>query len=62
MGLTRETDPVKIETDLGSIWPESWWTLGSHLLILHGRKTCSARSPKCPVCGVRDLCPSAGRV
>jgi endonuclease-3 len=62
MGLTRETDPVKVERDLDELWPKSWWTLGSHLLILHGRKTCSARAPKCPACCAADLCPSAGRV
>jgi endonuclease-3 len=62
LGLTRETDPVKIETDLSRLWPERWWTLASHLLILHGRRTCKARQPDCPGCAVRDLCPSADRV
>jgi endonuclease-3 len=62
LGFTRQLDPVKIERDLGKIWPESWWTLGSHLLILHGRKTCTARKPKCPICPVNELCPSAGLV
>jgi len=60
LGFTKESDPVKIERDLNELWPQSWWTLGSHLLILHGRKTCTARKPKCPVCPVNDLCPSAG--
>jgi endonuclease-3 len=59
LGFTRETDPVKIERDLDELWPQSWWTLGSHLLILHGRKTCTARKPQCPECPVNDLCPSA---
>ena len=59
LGFTREIDPVKIERDLSELWPESWWTLASHLLILHGRKTCMARKPKCPECPVNDLCPSA---
>ncbi len=62
LGLTRERDPVKVERDLGAIWPSSWWTLGSHLLILHGRKTCAARRPKCGECPIRDLCPSADAV
>jgi endonuclease-3 len=60
LGFTRQQDPVKIERDLGTIWPQSWWTLGSHLLILHGRKTCTARKPQCPICPVNELCPSAG--
>jgi endonuclease-3 len=58
LGFTRQTDPVKIERDLDELWPQSWWTLGSHLLILHGRKTCMARKPQCPECPVNDLCPS----
>jgi endonuclease-3 len=62
LGFTRETDPEKIEADLGDLWPRRWWTLGSHLLILHGRRTCKARKPDCPGCVVRDLCPSADRV
>jgi endonuclease-3 len=62
LGFTRETDPVKIETDLAGLFPERWWTLASHLLILHGRRTCKARKPDCPGCAVRDLCPSADRV
>lgn len=60
LGLTREEDPVKIEHDLGGILPRSWWILASHLLILHGRRTCKARGPRCDECAVRDLCPSAG--
>ena len=60
LGLTREDDPVKIEHDLGEILPRSWWILASHLLILHGRRTCKARGPRCDECAVRDLCPSAG--
>lgn len=57
--FSAATDPVKVERDLAAIWPSSWWTRGSHLLILHGRKTCAARKPKCGACAVRDLCPSA---
>ena len=62
LGFTRQTDAVKIEKDLGELFPQSDWTLSSHLLILHGRRTCQARAPRCPECPVRDLCPSADRV
>jgi endonuclease-3 len=60
--FTRQTDPVKIERELGELLPRKWWTISSHLLILHGRRTCKARSPRCGECVVRDLCPSADRV
>jgi len=59
LGLTRETDPVKIERDLMPLVPRPRWTLFSHLLILHGRKTCIARRPACGECRISDLCPSA---
>jgi endonuclease-3 len=62
LGFTRQKDAVKIEFELRELFPESWWTLSSHLLILHGRKTCSARKPRCGECVLRDLCPSADRV
>jgi endonuclease-3 len=59
LGFTAQEDPVKIERELGGLFPKRWWTLSSHLLILHGRKTCAARKPRCGECAVRDLCPSA---
>jgi endonuclease-3 len=59
LGFTTQQDPVKIERELGELFPKRWWTLSSHLLILHGRRTCAARKPKCAECAVRDLCPSA---
>jgi len=62
LGFTRQQDPVKIEEELGRLFPKRWWTLSSHLLILHGRRTCRARRPACGDCPVRDLCPSADRV
>ncbi len=61
LGLTRHTDPVKIEQDLMKLVPRPQWTLFSHWLIWHGRRRCMARSPDCPGCEVRDLCPSAGK-
>ena len=57
--LTKQTDPVKIESDLMELVPRKDWTIFSHLLILHGRKTCIARRPKCESCRINDLCPSS---
>jgi endonuclease-3 len=59
LGLTRNQDPVKIEQDLMGSVPEEDWTIFSHLLILHGRRTCKARKPDCPNCTLNDICPSA---
>jgi endonuclease-3 len=56
--LTNKADPVKIEHDLMKIVPQAQWTLFPHLLIHHGRQICTARSPKCEICPVSDLCPS----
>ena len=57
--LTKQTDPEKIERDLMELVPRKDWTIFSHLLILHGRKTCIARRPKCESCRINDLCPSS---
>jgi endonuclease III len=57
--LTRQTNPEKIERDLMELVPRKDWTIFSHLLILHGRKTCIARRPKCESCRINDLCPSS---
>ncbi len=59
LGLTRHTDPVKVESALVRIIPRPQWTLFSHWLIWHGRRRCFARNPDCPQCELRDLCPSA---
>jgi endonuclease-3 len=59
LGFTDESDPDRIERELCELLPKEWWTLASHLLILHGRKTCAARKPRCSECPVRALCPSA---
>ena len=59
LGLTENEDPVKIERDLMQVVPEEDWTVFSHLLILHGRRTCKARKPDCPNCVLNDICPSA---
>jgi endonuclease III len=59
LGLTQNRDPAKIEQDLMKIVPGEDWTVFSHLLILHGRRTCKARKPDCPNCVLNDICPSA---
>ncbi len=59
LGLSRQTDPVKIEQDLMSVVPRRRWTLFPHLLIHHGRAVCVARKPRCAMCPVADLCPSS---
>ncbi len=59
LGLTRETDPVKIERALMPLFPRSSWTLLSHLLIWHGRRVCDAKKPRCADCVLRRICPSA---
>ncbi len=59
LGLTQSQDPIKIEQDLMKVVPEEDWTDFSHLLILHGRRTCKARKPDCPNCVLNDICPSA---
>ncbi len=60
LGWTTETDPVKVEAELGELFPRSEWTMLSHRLIFHGRRTCFARRPACGVCPVATLCPSFG--
>jgi len=59
LGLTRQTDPVKIEQDLMKLVPKRDWTLWPHLLIHHGRAVCTARKPACGDCPLNELCPSA---
>ena len=58
LGLTKNTDPVKIEYDLMPLVPKKEWTDYSHLIIHHGRVRCRARKPDCAHCVVNDLCPS----
>jgi endonuclease III len=59
-GWTTETDPVKIEHEVGALVPKSEWTMLSHRLIFHGRRICHARRPACGACPVARLCPSFG--
>ncbi|HLI15287.1 MAG TPA: endonuclease III [Acidimicrobiales bacterium] len=62
LGLTTSEDPERIESDLCGLLPEAQWGAFSLRLILHGRRVCSARRPRCDACVLADLCPSAGRV
>jgi endonuclease III len=59
-GWTAEDDPVKVEHEVGALFPRSEWTILSHRLIWHGRRVCQARRPACGACGVGLLCPSYG--
>jgi endonuclease-3 len=59
-GWTTDEDPVKVEAEVGSLFPKSEWTMLSHRLIWHGRRVCHARKPACGACGVGPLCPSYG--
>jgi endonuclease-3 len=59
LGLTTETDPVRIETEVGSLLPRAQWGTFSLRLILHGRRVCVARRPRCEECVLADFCPSA---
>jgi len=60
LGLTEETAPEKIEQELMNLLPQEQWTMFSHWLIWHGRRRCAARSPDCPGCEIRTLCPRRG--
>jgi len=59
IGLTKNSNPEKIEQDLMKVFPSEQWTLLGHLMIDHGRSICIARKPKCPDCFLNDICPSA---
>jgi endonuclease-3 len=60
LGLTRQTDPDVIELDLQKILPEREWTPFSMRLILHGRRVCIARRPRCESCALLPDCPRGG--
>ena len=59
LGLTAEEDPVKVEKVLNGFLPPPEWGRFSLRLILHGRRVCDARKPKCDVCELEDICPSS---
>jgi len=58
LGLSKNSNPVKIEQDLMQILPKSLWGRFAYLIIEHGRKVCIAKKPLCPQCVVKALCPS----
>lgn len=60
LGWTSETDPVKVEHEIGALFPKRDWTLLSHHLIWHGRRVCHSRKPACGACTVAQWCPSYG--
>lgn len=59
LAFTKEKTPEKVESDLIALFPETRWTLLSHLLIFHGRQVCIARRPRCEACVLSHLCPSS---
>ena len=62
LGLTENKNPNKIEADLMLIVPKSHWKRINNLLIFHGRNVCMARKPKCNICSLNKICPSAFNV
>jgi endonuclease-3 len=60
LGLTKQTDAVKIEQELVKLVPQTQWTLFSHWLIWHGRRRCAARKADCTGCEIAKLCPQIG--
>ena len=59
LGLTKLEDPVKVEYELNAMLPPPEWGQFSLRLILHGRRVCDARKPKCEYCLLEKLCPSS---
>ena len=62
LGWTTSKDPVRVEKDIAALWEPWRWTDGCHRLIEHGRRVCSARSPRCGECVLLEagLCPQVG--
>jgi endonuclease-3 len=60
LGVTRNTDPEKVEQDLMKLLPREEWIDFSHRLIHHGRQVCMARKPKCETCSMESFCPKIG--
>jgi len=59
LGFTKQTDPVKIEKDLMTLFPKKQWFPLTYRLINHGRAICEAKKPKCAECPLKKLCPSS---
>jgi endonuclease-3 len=60
MGLTKNTDPVRIEKDLMPLYLRETWGDVNHFLVYYGREVCNARSPRCGECELADICPKHG--
>ena len=60
LGLTKHTNPEKVERDLMVLIPQAEWTMFSHRLIFHGRQVCFARKPNCEGCLMNSFCPKIG--
>jgi endonuclease-3 len=60
LGLTNERDPEKVASDLEQLVPRDEWITFSTRLILHGRRVCTARSPKCDECALSEVCERVG--
>lgn len=56
LGLTKNSDPEKIEKDLMNILPKDRWNIFSHQMIVFGREICSARKPECDICQLSEIC------
>jgi len=61
LGLARSDDPEKIHDQLCRVLPRGKWTRITHLFTSHGRRVCQARTPACPACPIRALCPWPGK-
>ncbi|MBP5493371.1 MAG: endonuclease III [Clostridiales bacterium] len=61
LGLSSGKNPAVIEKELMKILPDTEWAPFGHLMVDHGRAVCTARSPKCEICTLSDICPSSGR-
>jgi endonuclease-3 len=62
LGLSRNTDAVKVEQDLMKVFPREEWGGVTYRLIDHGRAVCDAKRPVCGTCVLNDICPSAFKV
>ncbi len=60
LGLTEQKNPDKVERDLMASVPEKEWIFFGYAVILHGRRVCKAKKPRCEECGLADLCPKNG--
>ncbi|MEF2146222.1 MAG: endonuclease III [Desulfovibrionaceae bacterium] len=60
LGLTTQTDPVRIEKDLMPLYPREYWGDVNHFLVYYGREICKAQNPQCTACELNDICPKKG--